>query len=128
MNRADLFWDKYWARYLFLPTVPDHVLELIAMWVPGHALRFFFFFLRWPKYPPPPNLPTFRLCNTIQLYILVVAQFFFKEDSIEIQRSCRAKEHRRIDKDSKDHRMPFYHGLLEKLNKVHDKRKRKYKE
>ena len=138
MNQVDLFWDKYWAGYLgylFLLVVPDHVLELIMVWVLDHVLKFFFFFFLALAQVPHLSLPTFGLCNTMQLHILVVAQknFFLKEIEDFIKHSCRAKEYRRIDKDSRDHRMPFYRGLLrrkkkKKLNKVHDKKKRKYKE
>jgi len=34
--------------------------------------------------------------------------------SIEKQHSYHTKKHKRIDKDSKDRRMSFYHGFLNK--------------
>ena len=75
---------------------------------------------------PLPNLSTFGLCNTFQLYISTVTQRKKKKkgDFIETQHRYHTKEHKRIDKDSKDHRMPFYHGFLNKKhsNKTHDKK------
>ena len=57
MNQVDLFWDKHWVRYprhSFVLAVPDHVLEINAVWVLGHVLRFFFFFFFFagPSTPP----------------------------------------------------------------------------
>ena len=110
--------DKYQARYpkhLFLPVVSGHVLELIVVWVLGHVLSFFFFFGFVLAQVPLPNLSTFGLCNTLQLYISTVAQRKIKKgDFIETQHRYHTKEHKRIDKDSKDHRMSFYHGFLNK--------------
>ena len=59
MNQVDLFWDKYWAGYLgylFLLVVPDHVLELIMVWVLDHVLKFFFFFFFGTGPGTPPKL------------------------------------------------------------------------
>ena len=83
---------------------------------PGSCVKVFFLAL---AQVPHLSLPTFGLCNTMQLYILVVAQkfFFLKEIEDFIKHSCRAKEYRRIDKDSRDHRMPFYRGLLRRKKK-----------
>ena len=74
MNQANLFWDKYWARYpghLFLPAIPDHVLELMVVRVLSHALRFyllllfFFLFFFWLAQVSYLNLPIFGPCYTI---------------------------------------------------------------
>ena len=88
-------------------------------------LSFFFFFGFVLAQVPLPNLSTFGLCNTLQLYISTVAQRKIKKgDFIETQHRYHTREHERIDKDSKDHRMPFYHGFLNKKhsNKTHDKK------
>ena len=88
MNQVDLFWDKHWVRYprhSFVLAVPDHVLEINAVWVLGHVLRFFFFFFFSLAQVPHPNLPTFGLCNTMQLYILAIAQFLKKKKKIPLE-------------------------------------------